>query len=205
MHLSPQPMRIAIIGSGSGTNARALCSHARDSASTYQVCLVISTKGSAGIMGVAEEFDVPACVLEYSETFEQGVLEALLQHRIDVLLLAGLMRHLPMSIVQVMHGHVLNIHPSLLPLHGGKGMYGIHVHRAVLAAGDSVTGATVHVVTEEYDDGRIVAQDQLDIRTGESDVELQERVKALEHSLYPRAVDKFCAELAGRAFFEQNR
>ena len=203
MHLSPQPMRIAIIGSGSGTNAQALCSHARDSAATYQVCLVISTKASAGIVGVADDFNVTSCVLENSETFEQGVLEALMQHRIDVLLLAGLMRHLPTNVIQAMHGNVLNIHPSLLPRHGGKGMYGIHVHRAVLAAGDCVTGATVHVVTEEYDDGRIIAQDQLDILNGESEVDLQERVKALEHRLYPHAVDKFCSVLVDTASLAQ--
>lgn len=203
MYSSSPLFRVAIIGSGSGTNARALCAHAQDPAATYQVSLVISTKESAGIVGVAKQFNVPCCVLEHRETFEQSVLQALSDHHIDVVLLAGLMRHLPMSIVQALHGRVLNIHPSLLPKHGGKGMYGISVHRAVLAAGDRQTGATVHVVTEEYDDGRIVAQDSLDVHTGESESDLQERVKALEHRLYPLAVDKFCTELAGTAFLTQ--
>ena len=182
-------MRIAIIGSGSGTNARALCSHARDSASTYQVCLVISTKASAGIMGVAEEFDVPACVLEYSETFEQGVLEALLQHRIDVLLLAGLMRHLPMSIVQVMHGHVLNIHPSLLPRHGGKGMYGHFVHEAVVNNKEKETGITIHMVNENYDEGTILLQKKIPVSEFEDATEVAKNVLALEHIWYSQVID----------------
>ena len=197
MRSATQPIRIAVIGSGAGSNARALCAYAQGALSSYQVSLIISTKGSAGIVGVAHEFSVPCCVLERTETFEQEVLETLVYHQIDVLLLAGLLRHLPTSVIQAMHGNVMNIHPSLLPRHGGKGMYGVHVHRAVLAAGDHITGATVHLVTKDYDEGRVVAKEQLSVRLGESESELQERVKALEHRLYPMSVDKFCAELAG--------
>lgn len=197
--------RVAVIGSGRGTNARALCEHARDPAAQYDVELVLSTSRSAGIVDVAGEFGVDCCVVDNRETFEVEIISQLEAHRVDVLLLAGLMRHLPTAVIDHLHGHVLNIHPSLLPRHGGKGMYGIHVHRAVLESDESVTGATVHVVTAVYDEGRIVAQKELDLIPGEVPEQLQERVKVLEHALYPEAVDKFCRELHLESVYPDSR
>jgi phosphoribosylglycinamide formyltransferase 1 len=90
-----------------------------------------------------------------------------------------------------MHGNVLNIHPALLPEFGGKGMYGSHVHAAVLAAKAHITGATVHLVTENYDEGGIIAQSQIDVPEGISVPELASRVKELEHQLYPHSISVF--------------
>ena len=157
--------------------------------------MIISTKPDIGIVKVAQDFKITCRVAGSRETFAADLRGVLVEHRIDVLLLAGLMRHVPDDVVAALHGNVLNIHPSLLPKYGGMGMYGIHVHRAVLNAGETSTGATVHIVTSEYDQGRIIAQESLVIDPRETPEHLQERVKHLEHTLYPRAVDKFCLTL----------
>jgi|688.fasta_scaffold17760_2 phosphoribosylglycinamide formyltransferase-1 len=188
-------IRAAIIGSGGGTNARALCEHASSGTARYVVGLIISTKANIGILDVASQHGVPCRVCDAKDTFDQDVCAALRDHQIDLVLLAGLMRHISSTTIAAVNGNMLNIHPSLLPRHGGQGMYGIHVHRAVLSAGEAQTGATVHVVTDEYDQGQIIDQQSVDVVHGETAEQLQERVKALEHRLYPRAVDKFCEML----------
>lgn len=193
---TPSPhVRAAIIGSGSGTNARALCSYAATADARFRVGLIIATKHDLGIVDVAKEAGVPCVVCADKTTFAEDVCSALREHGIELVLLAGLLRHVTASIVSAVHGNVLNIHPSLLPKHGGQGMYGLHVHRSVLDAGDTTTGATVHVVTEEYDKGQVVAQGDVPVYPGDTPEQLQERVKALEHQLYGPAVDKFCARL----------
>ena len=194
LNQSPR-IRAAIIGSGGGTNARALCEHASSEAARYSVDLIISTKAGIGIVDVATKHAIPCRVYQAKDTFDQDVCAALRDYQIDLVLLAGLMRHISSTTIAAVNGNMLNIHPSLLPRHGGHGMYGIHVHRAVLAAGEARTGATVHVVTDEYDQGQIIDQQSVDVVQGETAEQLQERVKTVEHRLYPRAVDKFCETL----------
>ncbi len=187
--------RVAIIGSGSGSNARALCVHARREEARYSVELIATNKSNAGIIDVADEFGIPVKVCVNGSTFDSEILSALEAQRIEIVLLAGFMRHVSDAIIAHIGGNILNIHPSLLPRHGGQGMYGIHVHRAVLASGDDVTGATVHVVTSEYDKGRIIDREMIGVHGNDTAELLQERVKSIEHILYPRAVDKFCLEI----------
>ena len=195
-----QRVRVAVIGSGSGTNARALCAYAQNPEAVFDVCLIISTKADIGIGTVARDVNVPFALVASRDTFATDLRDLLVAHRIEVLVLAGLMRHVPENVITELHGNVLNVHPSLLPKFGGTGMYGIHVHRAVLGSGEHVTGATVHLVTNEYDQGQIIAQESLEIAPNETPEQLQERVKHLEHALYPSAVDKFCLTLRKGAF-----
>lgn len=190
-----QRVRVAIVGSGGGTNARALCQYAQGDSVHYVVALIVSTKPGIGIVDVASDYGVPCCICGSKETFDKDLEAALREHSIDVVLLAGLMRQVSRDTIAAVKGNMLNIHPSLLPKHGGTGMYGIRVHRAVLEAGEKTTGATVHVVTDEYDQGRILAQQETDVHPGDTDALLQERVKAIEHVIYPQVVDKFCASL----------
>lgn len=186
--------RVAIIGSGSGSNARALCVHAQETEALYSVELIVTNKPNAGIVGVAGEFGIPVIVCVEQSTFDSDICSALDARRIEIVLLAGFMRHVSDAIIAHVGGNILNIHPSLLPRHGGHGMYGIHVHRAVLASGDNVTGATVHIVTSEYDQGRIIDREMIVLHGNDTAEHLQDRVKLIEHTLYPRAVDKFCRE-----------
>jgi phosphoribosylglycinamide formyltransferase-1 len=115
---------------------------------------------------------------------EAGILSVLETNKIDLIILAGYMRLLGKTILKRYHGRVINIHPALLPKFGGQGMYGMHVHRAVLAAGELETGATVHLVTENYDEGPILAQTKVLIEPADTPESLAERVLRVEHALY---------------------
>jgi folate-dependent phosphoribosylglycinamide formyltransferase PurN len=121
-----------------------------------------------------------------------GVLEA---HAVDVILLAGYLKLVPPAVVARYPRRILNIHPALLPAFGGKGMYGLHVHRAVVEAGVPESGATVHFVDERYDEGRVLAQRRLPVHPGDTPEQLAARVLEIEHVLYPAAVDHVCAAI----------
>ena len=183
--------RVAILGSGSGTNARAICDYAKHHQDAYEVAVIISTSPHAGICQIAHDYAVALEVVQQGVDLELQLSTALARHRIDALALAGFMRLLPIAIIEQLQGRVLNIHPALLPNFGGKGMYGIHVHEAVIAANSLKTGATVHLVTPAYDEGAILAQAEVMIPPGATPHELQQTVKDLEHKLYPATLSAF--------------
>lgn len=185
---------IGILGSGAGSNARAIIQHSQESTASYTVVAVYSTKADAGILEVARSMGIDAVALP-RENWDHALSLDLDRRGIRVLALAGCMRKLPDAIIHQLRGHVVNIHPSLLPSYGGQGMYGIHVHRAVIAAGETSTGATVHRVTTDYDEGAILEQRPLRISTNETPEALQDRVKRIEHVLYPVAIDTYCRSL----------
>jgi folate-dependent phosphoribosylglycinamide formyltransferase PurN len=127
-------------------------------------------------------------------------LETLEEFNIQVILLAGYLRLIPNVIVQAFPGRILNIHPALLPAFGGKGMWGRHVHEAVLRSGTRITGPTVHFVSAAYDEGAILAQWPVPVLEGDTAATLAARVLEAEHRLYPRAAEHLCrAVIAGRA------
>lgn len=193
----PRTCRLAILGSGQGTNARSIIQHSRrDPDAGYSVALIITTSATTGIADVAREHDIAVEVIEGGKEQATAALIRLLRtYGIDVLALAGYMRLLDPSVIAALDGRVLNIHPSLLPKHGGKGMYGIHVQKAVIDAGDARAGATVHLVSELYDEGKQLAQAALDVVPGEGPESLQERVRGLEHELYPKSISMYLQRL----------
>lgn len=181
---------IAILGSGTGSNARALIEQAEQR--NYEVKVVISSKLSAGIVHVADAAEIPSrTVRGVGEQFVDEILSIQSEFSTSVLVLAGFMRLLSKRIVEAYCGNVLNIHPALLPKFGGKGMYGIHVHKAVLEANETVSGATVHIVTENYDEGAIIAQQQIALTDTLTPEQLQQLVKNIEHTLYPSALESY--------------
>ena len=190
------PIAVAILGGGAGSNADALIRHGLRPEAPYRVRLVISTRADAGILDVARRHNVEWTVLP-AEDWASVLEQKLTEHSVAVLALAGFMRKLPESTIAMLNGNVLNVHPALLPKYGGAGMYGLHVHRAVLAAGETVTGATVHKVTADYDEGAVLAQQSLSLADLRSAEDLQQRVKHLEHDLYPRALEAFCTAILG--------
>lgn len=195
----PRQKRVAVLGSGTGSTARALIEGGLRKGSAYQVELIISTSAKAGINAVASAFAVTLHVLDRSLTtseWTQHAVELIKAQQIDIVVLAGFMRLLPQDVIEAAHGHVLNIHPALLPNHGGTGMYGRRVHEAVIESGDRSTGATVHLVNERYDEGRILGQTVIDVGIGETAAELEDRVKAAERILYPNILDTYAADLS---------
>ncbi|NQW30688.1 MAG: phosphoribosylglycinamide formyltransferase [Ignavibacteria bacterium] len=187
-----QKIQIAILGSGSGTNAQSIIEYSYDEACGYSVGLIVASKPGIGIISVANVHSIPVYVLDGIP--ENRVLEITRQlqlHSVKVIVLAGYLLLLEKETIGAVKGNVLNVHPALLPKYGGVGMYGNRVHEAVLANGDQVTGVTVHLVDEEYDKGPIVEQDSVIIPEGITVEGLRELVLKIEHKVYPRSIDKF--------------
>ncbi|MBN9399026.1 MAG: phosphoribosylglycinamide formyltransferase ['Candidatus Kapabacteria' thiocyanatum] len=190
--------RVAVLGSGAGSNARALIRYSQsDAACPYRVVLVVGTRPDSGIVQMARDLGVESHVLvgKAQEESAGELLEVLRKNDVEVLALAGFMRLLPQSVIQGMSGHVLNIHPALLPRFGGKGMYGMHVHRAVIEAVETESGCTVHMVDGEYDRGRILGQRRVPIVSSDTPETLQDKVKEAEHRLYPEVLSSYVRHL----------
>jgi phosphoribosylglycinamide formyltransferase-1 len=189
---------VAAFASGGGTNFQALLDHQRGSA-LWRVAVLVTNR-DAGAVGRARAAGVPTELVRTKDRPDEEVardtLAVMDRHEIDVILLCGYLRRLPDDVVARYRRRILNIHPALLPDFGGKGMYGMHVHRAVVASGVDVTGATVHFVDEEYDRGPILAQWQVSVLPGDSPEDVAARVLEVEHRLYPIVVDHVCAALA---------
>jgi phosphoribosylglycinamide formyltransferase-1 len=179
-------LRVATVVSGRGSNLAALL-HALSDAGTAHVVLVLSDRADAGGLILAREHGVRTHVLNDSADPAEWCRE-LAGERVDLVVLAGYLQQVPAEVVAAYRGRILNIHPALLPRYGGRGMYGRRVHEAVLAAGDTSSGATVHLVTEEYDRGPILGQAQIPVLPNESADSLAARVLELEHRLLPAAV-----------------
>ncbi len=150
--------------------------------------LVVSPKAGTPATIRAQSLGVPVEVVQRGEGYETSLRRALESSKIDVICLAGYMWLLPLEIVRSYKDRILNIHPALLPKYGGKGMYGIHVHEAVLAAGEKESGCTVHIVTEQYDEGEIVLQKKCPVLADDTPDTLADRVLDLEHVAYPEAL-----------------
>lgn len=188
-------MRVAVCVSGRGSNLAALIA-ALPAGSPATVALVVSNRVQAGGLEVARQLGVPAAVLEDSRDASEW-LALFDRWRIDFVVLAGYLKQVPSDVVTRYQGRIINIHPSLLPDHGGPGMYGINVHRSVLARGDRESGATVHAVTEHYDEGPILAQARVPVLPDDTPESLAARVLTVEHRLLPAVVLEAAA--TGRA------
>lgn len=194
-------VRTAVFISGGGTNLQALIdASAQGTMPSVELSLVVSDRPNAGGLARAEEAGIPSAVVVPGEGFNARLAEALTAHRIEIIVLAGYLRHIPNGIVTRFAGRILNVHPSLLPAFGGKGWYGLKVHRGVLERGVKITGATVHVVTEDFDEGPIVAQKAVEVRPDDTPETLQERVKVTaEWQILPQATQDLArAVRAGR-------
>lgn len=189
--MTAAPLTVAAFASGGGTNLQALLDHSAES-SAWRVGLVVLNR-EAGARARAEAAGVPVVVIPTrgrdTDDVASETLAALTSHGVDIITLCGYLRLLPPALVEHFSGRILNIHPALLPDFGGKGMYGMNVHRAVVEAGASESGATVHFVTAKYDEGGILGQWRIGVSSTESPEGLAARVLAVEHRLYPRAVD----------------
>ena len=184
---------IAIFASGAGSNAKAIIEYFKGHP-TIRVALVITNNPSAGVIQIAHENKVISAILSKDAMVNEQTVMALMKAQdIHFIALAGYLQMVPAFLLAKFPNMVVNIHPALLPKHGGKGMYGIKVHQAVLAAGDSETGITIHYVNERYDEGRIINQKSIAVNTGEDVEVLATRVLALEHEWYPKTIEVLLA------------
>lgn len=186
--------RVAVLISGRGSNMEALAEYKRSADPAYEIVLVASNVPEARGLVVARRFGIETWAhshkgMERAE-FDRMMDEELRRHDVEVIALAGYMRLLSPEFIARWRGRILNIHPSLLPLYKG-----LDTHRRALVAGEQHAGCSVHVVTEDLDDGPVVAQAKVKILPRDTPESLAERVLAEEHKLYPTALDKFCREL----------
>ena len=179
-------MRVAVLASGGGSNLQAVLDACREPASA-RVAVVVSNSAAAGALERARRAGVPAVVLQDHRDATE-ILSVLRTHRTELVVLAGYLKLVPTEVVTAFRDRMINIHPALLPSFGGKGMYGHHVHEAVLASGATLSGPTVHLVTAEYDRGPIVAQWPVPVSPDDTAETLAARVLAVEHQLLPAVV-----------------
>ncbi len=183
--------RLAIFASGSGTNAEQIILHFLGH-KQIEVGLVLSNNPNAFVLERAKKLNVPVRIFSRVQFTESGeVLKWLKKNKITHIVLAGFMWLMPEKIIRQYPEKIINIHPALLPKFGGKGMYGIHVHEAVKAAGENVTGITIHVVNEKYDEGKILFQASCAIDATDSPERIAEKVHALEYQHYSNQIGKW--------------
>jgi formyltetrahydrofolate-dependent phosphoribosylglycinamide formyltransferase len=175
--------RVAVAVSGRGSNLASLCDAVRDVA---EIVLVLSDR-EAPALELARSRDIPTHRLQQSADGAEW-LRLLDGAKADLLVLAGYLRLVPAEVVAAWRGRIINIHPALLPKFGGRGMYGHHVHEAVIASGDAESGATVHLVDEVYDRGPLLGQARVPVLPGDTPQSLASRVLDAEHRLLPAAV-----------------
>ncbi len=188
-------VNIAIFVSGGGTNCENIIRYFKDS---EEVCtaLVISNKAEAPAVGKALKLGVPVQVVSKTELNDEGVMMSLLrQYAIDFIVLAGFLPLIPDFLVETFPRRIINIHPSLLPKYGGKGMWGHHVHEAVKAAGETETGMTVHWVTPVCDGGDIIAQYRVALLPEDSAETISDKEHVLEMKYYPLVIQRVLHEI----------
>ncbi len=181
-------MRLAVFASGGGSNLQAILD-----CGEFNVVLVLSNTPRAGALQRARRAGVDTAILDPAgfpgeDAYVAALMAALRDRGVDAIALAGYLRKIPAAVVAAYRGSMVNIHPALLPAFGGKGLYGRRVHEAVIEAGVQESGATVHFVDEEYDTGPILLQESVPVYPDDTPDTLANRVLAVEHSLYPRAL-----------------
>lgn len=183
---------LAIFASGEGTNAENIIRYFENSG-TAKVTLLVYNRKEAGVrlraerLGVRTEY-IPKSMFGDSEK----VLATLREANTDIIVLAGFLLFVPEYLLETYHNRIINIHPSLLPLHGGKGMHGIHVHEDVLACGDKETGITVHVADAQLDHGCVLFQAKCPVERGDTPEDVAARVHKLEYAYFPEVIERFC-------------
>lgn len=181
---------IAIFASGNGTNALQLIKHFKNHPH-IQVGLIVSNSSKAGVLKIAEDHNIPFSVVNKSLLANNGFMTALLNlYDIDFLVLAGFLLLMPPFLVKQFDQKMINIHPALLPKHGGKGMYGLQVHQAVINEGDTESGMTIHYVNEMYDRGKIIFQAKCKVDRRDNAEKLAKKVQELEHKYLPEWTEK---------------
>ena len=181
--------KIIIFASGNGTNAEEIIKHF-EKKDEINVQLVLTNNNTAGVLKRVENHKIPAISFNKDVYKQNLVLEILNLLNPDLIVLAGFIWKIPNSIISQFPEKIINIHPALLPKHGGKGMYGEAVHESVIRSSDSETGITIHYVNQNYDEGRIIFQKSINVRVMDSIKNISMRVQRLEHKYYPIIIEK---------------
>jgi phosphoribosylglycinamide formyltransferase 1 len=181
---------IAIFASGSGTNAQRIIEYFQSS-QTIRVVSVLTNNPNAFVIQRCRKLNVPSILFSRTEFYETGrIVDILKEQQVSFIILAGFLWLVAQNLLEAYPGKILNIHPALLPKYGGKGMYGMKVHSAVIESGDPESGISIHVVNELYDEGNILFQARCRIEPAETPETLAAKVHALEYEFYPKVIEE---------------
>lgn len=188
-------LRLAVFASGRGSNLEAIYSSIiNGSLWGVELALVLSNNSNSGALAFAKGKHISELHLSLlgagndQAAFQNEMLRALADRRIDLIILAGYMKKLPDVVVEKFQGRIINVHPALLPEFGGIGMYGMNVHNAVIGSGKNISGASVHLVEGEYDSGEIILQETCPVLIADTPESLAERINTIEHRILPQAI-----------------
>lgn len=185
-------LRLAVLVSGSGTNLQSVIDAIQSGTLKSQIVCVISNKETAYGLERARRHHIPAYFIDPKEaSYNEKLLERLQKEKVDLVVLAGYLKIVDPNLIKAYPHRIINIHPSLLPKFGGKGFYGLYVHKAVIEAGEKESGATVHFVDESVDTGEIILQKRLKVAEDDTPERLQTRIlEQIEHTLLVEAIQK---------------
>jgi len=182
--------KIAVFASGSGTNAENIVKHFANS-QDVSVVLIVSNNPFAGVHDRVNRLGVPSVTYTNDELTEGGkIVKKLMEYEVDWIILAGYLKKVSETILNAFPERIVNIHPALLPKYGGKGMYGMRVHEAVVAGCESESGITIHYVNENYDEGQIIFQANCQVLPSDTPEDVAAKVHTLEYKYYPEVIDK---------------
>ncbi|HET8828124.1 MAG TPA: phosphoribosylglycinamide formyltransferase [Pelobium sp.] len=187
--------RIAIFASGSGSNAQKIMEHFKHN-NDAEVALVLTNNPDAYVLQRADNFEVPSHIFDRKEFYETDKVVSLLKNlEVNLVVLAGFLWLVPQNVLESFPNKIVNIHPSLLPKYGGKGMYGEKVHLAVLANNEQESGITIHFVNSEFDEGEIIHQSKFKIDKGDDLKMVKFKVQQLEHLHFPKVIESLLKKI----------
>jgi phosphoribosylglycinamide formyltransferase-1 len=178
---------LIIFASGRGSNAQAIIDYFRGS--NVKVSLIVSNKADAGVLDIAKNEHIPFLIVNKQTINEQLLLEQIHEIAPSLIVLAGFLWKVPDALIHAFPNKIINIHPALLPDYGGKGMYGHHVHEAVIVDKKAESGITIHYVNEHYDEGKIIAQERCEVTSSDTPDSLAQKIHKLEHYFFPRTIE----------------
>lgn len=188
--------RIAVFASGEGTNAEKLIKYFKDN-SRIHVELIVTNSSKAGVIKVAEKNGIAFSVINRSLLTNNSYMTSLLNlYDIDFIVLAGFLLLMPPFLVKLYDHRMINIHPALLPKHGGKGMFGLNVHQSVISSGESESGVTIHYVNESYDKGKVIYQEKVKVDRRDTAEKLSKKIQEIEHRVLPEITEKLIGEMS---------
>lgn len=188
------PVNLAIFASGRGSNAEKIIDFFQDDPAVETV-LVVSNKAHAPVLEMARSKGISTLLVNRQDFYNgQTLLRVLDEAQIHLIILAGFLWLIPGYLIGAYPGRILNIHPALLPKYGGKGMYGMHVHQAVKAAGETQSGITIHLVNEAYDEGKILFQASCKLEDSDTPESIAQKIHKLEHQYFPLVIQQFIEE-----------
>jgi phosphoribosylglycinamide formyltransferase 1 len=187
--------RIAIFASGSGSNAQKIMEHFKRHTEA-EVVLILTNNPSAYVLQRADNFEIPSHIFTRHEFYEtDDVIRMLKTLQVDLIVLAGFLWLVPPDLLQAFPNKIINLHPALLPKYGGKGMYGDHVHKAILAANEEESGITIHFASEQFDEGEIIHQSKFKIEPGDNLEMVKFKGQQLEHQYFPKVIENLLKKM----------